>query len=98
MDTSEKPKRTWWRKKRWKLALAIWLGSPILYPLSEGPAIYGYARGWYRFYAPVDAVQASVQNDYSTTLGWPFLSYTVWWAELGYAHNQSARRSGGRSH
>ena len=36
--------RPWWRKKRWRVALALWLA--VAYPLSVGPISYAEGRGW----------------------------------------------------
>jgi hypothetical protein len=92
---AEKSNKPWWRERRWRLALALWLTSPILYPLSEGPVLYGHFRGWWpspaRLYAPVDSVQGSVQNDCPAAIGRPFMDYLCWWAELAYTHNQAAQ-------
>jgi hypothetical protein len=45
VDTPEKPKRPWWKKKRWWPAFAIWL--VMAYFASEGPMFYLLARGWF---------------------------------------------------
>ena len=41
------PTRPWWRKRRWRLALTLWLVLPLLYPASFGPVVYARARGWW---------------------------------------------------
>lgn len=38
--------RPWWKKRRWRLALAFWLAVPVFYLLSAGPAAYCLGRGW----------------------------------------------------
>jgi len=67
VDTSEKSRRRWWKKKRtW--AAALWLA--VAYPLSCGPATWAGVEGvvpppWVRAYRrPAEAV-----------LGRPFADY-----------------------
>ena len=39
-------RKPWWKKKRWRLAVAAWLLLPIAYLLSSGPAAYVCRGGW----------------------------------------------------
>ena len=97
MDTPEKPKRTWWRKKRWRVVIAAWLLLPVAFPLSIGPALYCLHRGWIpgegfdpsrriiAFYRPVDSAVLG------TPFAKPFNRWQVWWAELGSRHAEEAQ-------
>jgi len=44
--TAAAPRRPWWRRKRTRAAVAVWLALPGLYILSAGPACYAARRGW----------------------------------------------------
>ena len=90
MDTPEKSRRLWWRRKRWALAFALWLlVLPFLYFLSGGPALYAIQRGWLSedtataFYVPCQPVFRR----------WPALADLIlpytWWYELGRRHAAS---------
>lgn len=53
-----RPKRRWYRKKRWWAAALLWLA--LSYPACRGPVAYAAARGWFSrsaadaFYVPLD--------------------------------------------
>lgn len=60
-------KRPWWKRNGWRIVIACWLTLPVLYPLSTGPALYCWHRGWIgtrsglgepyaSFYAPLGPV------------------------------------------
>ena len=84
--TDRKPKRAWWRRKRWWAPGLLWLLA--LYPPSVGPACYFTARGWVSaptlltVYAPVAAYK---DTEY---FGKWFLAYTTWWSKLGDRHRR----------
>lgn len=42
--TAAAPSRPWWKKKRWRAALSLWLA--IAYPATMFPAAYCTGRGW----------------------------------------------------
>ena len=42
----ETPRKPWWKRKRWRLALVVWLALPALYVAGYGPAMYCSGRGW----------------------------------------------------
>lgn len=85
------PRRPWWRRKRWRVAIAGWLILPAAYTLSLGPALYGVARGWVRhdhrlqaFYEPLSFVgRRSVRAHRA------FERYATWWYLLGERHAES---------
>ena len=86
MDTTEKPKRKWWRKKRWRAALLLWLA--VGYPASLGPASYAYARGWLAretAYAPFWPLAHVYENT-------GLKAYDHWWLALGNQHQRAAWR------
>jgi hypothetical protein len=76
--------RSWWRKKRWWAAVALWL--IVAYPLSVGPANYAAARGWVpegwvvTAYAPV---QSAAQQPW---LMEPYVRYVMRWRIAAYEH------------
>ena len=87
MDTPEKPKRPWWRKKRWWAVGLLWLSLPAIYAVSVGPAYYAVVRGWLRegdherAYRPLHRACASSPTLDAAVVGWE-----LWWIELGERH------------
>lgn len=82
METPEKPKRRWYRKKRWWAAGLLWLALPQLYVLSAGPLMYVNARGWWEF--PMDYCDPLwAAADYFPTFGYPFGAYVGWFQDRG---------------
>src|SRR5690349_5335269 len=85
-----KPKRPWWRKKRWRLVIATWLALPVLYVASGGPPWYAFNRYW----VP-DPVAASLIAPYWVTSRLPhpladaYAAYLRWWSRLALRHNGS---------
>ncbi|MGC1274472.1 MAG: hypothetical protein WBC44_12250 [Planctomycetaceae bacterium] len=87
----DRPKRPWWRKKRWIAAAALWLLLPIAYPLSLGPASYACRLGW----IPVDTYNAFwgkplrglTGSSVSQATG--FQTYFEWWVRIGRLHERS---------
>ena len=84
----EKPKRPRWRKKRWIAAGLLWLA--VCYPLSIGPAVYAFNRGWM-----TPAIEATATAFYFPLEGWgkldlllsgPLTDYIDWAGELGERH------------
>ena len=55
----DEPKRPWWKTKRWRAAIALWL--LIAYPLSLWPIAYLVGRGWVPL-APVKAAYAPLNG------------------------------------
>lgn len=77
--TEPKPKRPWWRKKRWWAAIGLWL--LILYPTSGGPVVGMTSRGllpaWLNrffvdFYAPVRAITLEDDSRVKPEFAWWF--------------------------
>lgn len=93
MDTPEKPKRSWWRKKRWWAAGLLWLS--VAYVLSAGPVRYAVARGWmpdasfHTFYRPVwkVALRWRLHNAWG--------AYHSWWHRFGERHRTKEWSDGG---
>ncbi len=92
-----KPKRAWWRRKRWRLAFAFWLVFPVVYAAGLGPAYYCHIHGWVssrtvRYaYKPLHSVRAS------GVVRWPdwYRDYLGWWITRAsrdrYGRNASAK-------
>lgn len=90
------PKRRWWRKRRWRVALAFWLMVPIAYPLSLGPLSYVTARGWW--HAPGDLHEPlfTLLDRWRLPEMYNGLRYyQLWGFELAIRHNVEAHRRGG---
>ena len=96
----------WWKRKRWRLAVGVWLGWPVLYALASGPLAYCEARFWsdsglwnQLYYRPFEPIQS--------VTGWrpfaPHGEYVGLWQSLGSYHAMrqwsradDSRRSPGR--
>lgn len=80
------PRRRWWRKKRWQVAVAGWLLLPVVWPLAVGPLAYCERRGWIaeewleRTYRPVYLALAR------TPLLPAHDAYLAWWRDRGEMH------------
>jgi hypothetical protein len=86
------PKKHGWRRKRTWAALLLWLA--VAYPLSLGPFMYAFYRGWVpdavlpaadRVYGPFVRVVERVP-----WLDEPLDAYCGWWGELGSAAERRA--------
>lgn len=103
MDTPEKVKRPWWRKKRWWAMIALWLCLP-LYPLAGGPGTYCVVRRWcppdpFHEYLHIPVQRRlrllGLQDEYT--------DYCDWWFTLANRHAAAQAASatqpahGGRS-
>jgi len=83
VDTSETPKRKWYRKKRWWAAL---LAVGLAYPLSAGPFMWAWLNG----YVPPETLacyRPVVKGEHGPRT-WPgvgpyYAGYLDWWALLG---------------
>ena len=86
-----KPKRPWWRRKRWRVAVVLLMAWPALYPVAFGPAIYSWRRGWLpdgRFGSPYRwplARSGYVMREYGVLDLW-----TMWWRDLADGHGRAA--------
>lgn len=82
-------RRRWWKKKRWRVVLALWVA--VAYPASLGPANYALGRGWLdtgpasrtaeAFYLPLVLCGRAAQAAW----GW-FEGYCDWCRDLGEDH------------
>ena len=89
VTSGPEPKRPWWRKRRWRIGVAVWLAWPIFYSLAGGPLAYCEARSW------IDSGTWNLLYDrpfrpvHSST-GWrPFArhgEYVGYWLSLGRYH------------
>jgi hypothetical protein len=69
-------KKPWWKKKRWRLALAVWLWAA--YPFSVGPLLLFYRRGWLPD-AAATAFDPALLIQYVPALGSYYSAYLHWW-------------------
>ena len=87
MDTPEKLKRPWWKKKRWWAVLVL-LWFVVSYPLSVGLLGYADGRGWVRrslvepYCVPLIPVIRVLPGD-------PVRSCLDWCCQLGQRHAAS---------
>jgi len=80
VETPEKLKCPWWLKKRWAVALALWL--LVAYPLAGGPVFYGAHRGWWAYDAPERAGYYSFTSLLGRNrVGYAYAEYLQWWRE-----------------
>lgn len=98
--TAPPPRRPWWWKKRWWVAVLLW---PV-YPLSQGPVVYGQVRGWWFPPDPVYGVGvyravgvyrpiAWVAYKYPDSPPTRVLSdYLGWWQSLAARHSAEAHQ------
>jgi hypothetical protein len=76
---AEPSRRSWWKKKRWLVAVALWLA--IAHPLGLGPLTYIRGRGWIRWAWVYDHGEAftTVLGGEQTFLGETYGAYRAWW-------------------
>ena len=80
MDAPETPRRSWWRKKRWRIAAALWLSLPILFLLSAGPAWYSCCRWEVPPLEMYDAIYGVADPVLMPTPFYdPWVDYVGWW-------------------
>jgi hypothetical protein len=99
VDTPEKPKRPWYRKKRWQAVAAVWLALPPLYALSWGPAYYSAARGWWQWspavYRPVHFLKYECRIPGISDALW---SYDAYWRRIARPHWMERQAEKRREH
>ena len=80
MDTPEKPRRRWWRRKGWWVAAALWLLA--VYPLSSGPAYDASNRGMIPHGSHLWLYQPLWEVAVAHGAERPLKRYVTWWNEL----------------
>lgn len=82
-----KPKRPWWRKKRWWAVGLLWLA--VAYPVSIGPAAYLAVRG-VASYETYNTIYRPMDRWFFGTR-WSELcyaeEYVTWWVRLAERHS-----------
>jgi hypothetical protein len=90
--TEMTPMSPWWRKKRWRIAVALWFAFPALYMLSTGPVNYMQARRWLPVGGPISRAYwfpISWCFDLRVpVIGEPCFYYLLWWVHLAEKHNR----------
>ena len=87
VDRLEKPIRPWWKKKRWRAAILLWVALPILYVAASGPVLYCTYRQW----IPRSVFNAAYRPLARSTLHYgpasdALIDYGFWWQKLAQVH------------
>lgn len=96
MDTE--PKCPWWRRKRWRLVIAVWFATPTLYFASLGPFSYAWGRWWisdesaFHWYGTIYQPGEIVLERMRLNVVWSRYSQECY--ALGDRHNPARRRWG----
>ncbi|HEX6986030.1 MAG TPA: hypothetical protein VF170_11680 [Planctomycetaceae bacterium] len=77
-----KPRRLWWKKKRWWAAGVLWLALSL--PLLCGPLRYAVIRGWLPKSAESAFVWPGLWPKRLPFVGRAFGTYHWWWVALAY--------------
>ena len=84
VEASERPKRLWYRQKRWIAAAVLWL--VVLHQVSHGPANYCYARGWVPAWVPRSLFAFWVPDEVGEATG--LFPFSRWCGKYGFLHRK----------
>ena len=84
--TAPPPRRPWWRRKRWRIALGVWLALPALYVLGSGPYGYCEGRGWCGNWPSRTIYQPFIRRIGDTAFGARWFAYNRACRDLGRKH------------